>query len=436
MELAFSPDFPAWICYAVVLATGLFVARRKVTSLPALSGIDSPPVWYFWRTWQLVLLYTLVPILLFWVLDRSESIHDTSLFAALLVAIGYERLMSGKDTTVTVSDSLRSFWSPLQTYAEKVTTIIQRQMKQEDEQFNRRVLDCVMSDQQRMDKLKALAEQLAADPALLQQQITKVSGQGNATDYVRDRQTRIWYAEVTGSQTYNDDELRQRLLLEKGIIDKRLYRARPRNRSRWMAGGAWSLIAVIVASLFLAFDDPKQWSRYDLWRIGKSHSTNADVYRTRESLGQHLKDANMGAPTFRALAALLRDPALKIERADVVLALLLENRCAAEDHNIPLAIQLVDALKAQNIDARNRVHQALVYMAPPQRLTDDLRNWNPSAGDSLIELERRRDEWREFWRNLDGRPMCNQVWLKEPIRMVPVQPRQKVAPPDTEGGAP
>jgi hypothetical protein len=66
------------------------------------------------------------------------------------------------------------------------------------------------------------------------------------------------------------------------------------------------------------------------------------------------------------------------------------------------------SLRTANVDARSRVHSALLYLAD-QRLRgapenkeavaqlDSLRKWKPGESDSVTELAARIDDWRRFF---------------------------------------
>ncbi len=90
MDLAISPDLSALCCYTIVAIVGAWVAGRQIAG--RLSGI--PGLWLEWRTYLLFMLYTAVPLAMFWLLDRGGAIADTSVFAAVLVGLGYQQIIS------------------------------------------------------------------------------------------------------------------------------------------------------------------------------------------------------------------------------------------------------------------------------------------------------------------------------------------------------
>ena len=86
-----SPDVPAFYCYLIVVVAGFFVARAHVNERLK----DYPDHWAFLSAWLLFLAYWAMPPLLFWLLDYTSAVQDTSLFAAFVVAFGYRQLFAG-----------------------------------------------------------------------------------------------------------------------------------------------------------------------------------------------------------------------------------------------------------------------------------------------------------------------------------------------------
>ena len=79
MDLGVSPDIEAFWSYLIVLVLGVFVAYRQVAT--RLEGFKD--VWLVADTWILFFAYLAIPLGLFWLLDRTDAVKDSSLFAAL-----------------------------------------------------------------------------------------------------------------------------------------------------------------------------------------------------------------------------------------------------------------------------------------------------------------------------------------------------------------
>jgi hypothetical protein len=425
MELAFSPDLPAWICYGAVLLVAMFVAWRKVsTGLRAVAGQDTPPIWHFSRTWLLLTCYVAVPLLLFWLLDRTEAIHDTSFFAALIVAIAYERIMAGEHDSLKVGNGIQGMWSPFQKFIERTRDAILKQLQRAAARFDRYVVEFVLADTQRLTALETLASSLAQDLPALQEQTGQLQPIG-ASRQSDERRVLLLYAEVHGSEAYAHQDEWQSLLYRKGVIDRRTYWRSPRVRSRIAAIVGVVLTLMVLLSTIRALDHANTWNIYYLWRLSKANVTQSDLHRTNTSLGQHLATEELGPKTFGALTALLQSPELTVDRSDVTLALLVENRCSAGRLGVPLSTKLVDSLRTSNVDIRDRINQVLVFLAPGSQLSAELAAWNPTKGDAVVDLELRVNQWRAFWTERGDVVSCDRSWRKLPVLTLPVQPVDK-----------
>ena len=93
MDLSFSPDIDASLCYLVVLFFGLLSGWREVIAQPNVR--DTFVIWGRPVTWLLFFIMAVSPALMFWMLDRVGALHDTSLIAAAIVGIAYTQIVQG-----------------------------------------------------------------------------------------------------------------------------------------------------------------------------------------------------------------------------------------------------------------------------------------------------------------------------------------------------
>src|SRR5262245_40622286 len=123
MDLSVSPDLPAYACYGLVVFLGAFTAYVQISK--RLAGMEG--AWFLPRTWLLFALYIFVPVGLFWLLDRTGATTDTSFFAAIFIAIGYERIIAGGNQTIRAPGELSQVWTPFLAYADSVAQVVIRQ---------------------------------------------------------------------------------------------------------------------------------------------------------------------------------------------------------------------------------------------------------------------------------------------------------------------
>src|SRR5712692_6753660 len=158
-----SPDIPAFVCYAIVLLVGMTVARATVNNLLN----DYPDRWSFAGTWFLFLAHLVLPVVLFWFLDYTGAIQDTSLFAALLVAAGYQQIFAGAVQGIVMPGQTPALWRPFEAWVKKVSERIATRNKQYRDQFNEIVKTHLAADSARLGKFEELVLERSADPAKL-----------------------------------------------------------------------------------------------------------------------------------------------------------------------------------------------------------------------------------------------------------------------------
>lgn len=76
-DRGFSPDFEAYICYLVLIIVASISARKNISKVQ----VSSYGIWRIGRTWMLLLIYVSISVVLFWLLDRTNAVHDTSIVA-------------------------------------------------------------------------------------------------------------------------------------------------------------------------------------------------------------------------------------------------------------------------------------------------------------------------------------------------------------------
>jgi hypothetical protein len=94
---------------------------------------------------------------LFWFLDRSNAIHDTSLFAAILIGIGYQQILSGELASIRPAGDISKVWQPFTAWADHVADRIRNRILRNEALFDERLLDVVRSDPAKLDSLRELA---------------------------------------------------------------------------------------------------------------------------------------------------------------------------------------------------------------------------------------------------------------------------------------
>jgi len=424
MELNVSPDLEAYYCYAIVMLVGALVAagqiRQRIGELPG--------IWLIGRTWWLFALYVAIPFALFWLLDRTGAVSDTSFFAAVLVGFGYERIITGGSqpggATLQAPTGMSQFWTPFTAYADRIAAVVRNQAARKRSRLAEQVISFVAADTARVALLEGLAKRFASNVQSLEDRLRAIDGtsETRGATAAAEARTRELYNRMLALP---DAHL---LMKDEGVITGMFY-------WRYVKGlNAIAKIAIVVlvigVAALQAFLPSEQRVResladYYVWPISKTNSTSTDQFRARQELYalMHPK-SDASAQTARAgssspqevaaaatksppgitdyttekLVMLLRQPGLPMERVDLVLQILLENRDTVVG-NPRMPQRLAEALRSINVDARTRVHESLKFLVEYCKDAPDpgLMAWPSAKGDATADLERKIRAWRDYW---------------------------------------
>ena len=183
-----SPDVPAYVCYAIIVVFGIVVAVGTINRL--LEGY--PDHWAFASTWGLFAAHAAVPVILFWLLDYTGAIHDTSILAAILVALGYRQIFTGSVQGVTLPGQAAGFWKPFEAWVAAVADRIGTKQKLYLDRFDEKVRFLIFTDPQRMASLETLVLSISQDVPALQTGLAAIPATGNAEADRRRRLDMLW----------------------------------------------------------------------------------------------------------------------------------------------------------------------------------------------------------------------------------------------------
>ncbi len=217
MDMNVSPDLEAFCCYGLVLLLGLAVAWSQVSGrLGKLPG-----QWIMVNTWLLFFAYTFVPVLLFWFLDRTNAVHDTSLFAAVLVGFGYQQILTGSLGSIRAPGDVSKFWQPFGIWADSISDRIRERIIVNSSQFDERLLSTIRTDDAKFAALKAVALVHVPDANLLDQSLGTIAANQNVLGDtgVRAKQASLLYETLQQSSPQQFEYL----LYKNDVIPKRWY---------------------------------------------------------------------------------------------------------------------------------------------------------------------------------------------------------------------
>jgi hypothetical protein len=387
MELSVSPDLEAFYCYGLVLLIGLLVAWSQVSKrLGRLPG-----QWIMVNTWLLFFAYTFVPVLLFWFLDRTNAVHDTSLFAAILVGFGYRQILSGSVGSIRVSGDVSKFWQPFGAWADSISDRIRERIKLNNSQFDERLLATITTDDTKFATLKAITMTHTADPSALDQSLQAIERNkpvlGDAG--VRAKQASFLYQNLQQSSPQQFEYL----LNKNDVISKKWYLW---YAQEWRSKTTAIVVAVALLACVLGavwrLGTPLNYARYYVWRLHKDNASDYDRFRSRTKLLGYVATT---PSIYSQLTHLLKVPNLPVKTADNILGLLVETRQSAAKNKVDLQSLLVDALRTENPDIRMRIHKVLLYLARERGATvpAELENWQSDPKQSAVDIDKITEQW-------------------------------------------
>lgn len=411
MEPIASPDVPAYVCYLIVLVVGLLVGITRVNRLMA----SSPGRWRFFQTWMLFGAYALVPPFLFWFLDFTNALHDTSIVGALVVSLGYRQILSGEMKGVAAASPASRLWSPLEAWANQVRERIVTKSKLHSDRFNEEVRAQLAEKPDCVEALVALAYQSARSAGERDQLTAGLAAlaaepkPGDLADdaFARIRIRRKVELAIHALRIANSEDYGY-LLVQHKLVSQWEYRLWLGNLQAHLTQGiVVCLLFGLIGWSVWSFFRPANLLCYHQWRFVKASATEPDRYRTYEFIEKRLAAATNDA----AVAALL-DPLTRWLRYREVSRQLAEDvlRLVVHHHDlkrnrvtIPV---LVDALRTENPDVRLRILEKLKALQSldysPFPLDADLARWVPSKTESVEKVEEKRQKFFTWWNQAKG----------------------------------
>ena len=431
-----SPDTPAYWCYFLVLSLGLLGARANLNELLKLHRDR----WAFLSTWLLFGMYVLVPPFLFWFLDYTAVVRDTSLFAALIVALGYRQIFSAGVQGILMPGETAKLWVPIQKWADQLADRIGTKQSNQKERFDEKVWDYLAADGQREAGLRGLAWFYSKAPDALATELQAIAAlppdpsmSQPAWDTLQTR--RRVRALLNDLRKAKPDDFGFYLLKRKLIpwSGYQVWLGAAKSRAiAWLMTGLLMALLLLGALGFRNSGAAQLW--YHQWRLTKSNASELDRIRSLDYLVDQLGRVAQGNPSpgtssasgFLANFRHLWSPQIPPPKPDAALQpvlrplewsevpqtfvqnverLIMRSRSEAlQDVLVPL---LIRKLYTPNPDVRLRIHQILLYFRKsdfPGSLgkskdSDALEKWIPNKDESPTKVDEYVRLWELSWKN-------------------------------------
>src|SRR5882724_67175 len=284
-----SPDVPAYVTYALVLVFGTIVAAHTVNRLLG----SQPDRWAFAPTWLVFLVHAILPAALFWFLDYTGALNDTSIFAALLVAFGYRQIFAGGVQGITMAGQTPALWKPFEAWVNQIVDRISDRNRMYIERFSDAVQAHIAESPERFKDFKSLVLTHSNDAAAVGKALANLPSTGDdAAD--RRQQIGLMWMDLRQSRA----KLYGWLLYQQHIVPwGRYWLWLSKGRAKLFTIAIVGTLVVIVAGsvIWLTRDDiggTRQqiaWLQYHKWRFLKANATERDRWRSREYLMGELR---------------------------------------------------------------------------------------------------------------------------------------------------
>jgi len=385
-----SPDVPAYVSYLLVVLFGAITARATLND--RLAG--QPDRWAFLDTWVLFAAHVVVPVLLLWFLDYTDAVHDTSLFAALLVAFGYRQIFSGSVQGIALPGQTSALWVPFDRWVNRVADRIATANKRYRDRFDEVVRSYLSGNAMRLTKFETVARERSKDEPALAQALSTLRAQ--APPGVEHKIADLLLKDLRVAEPLQYGYL----LYRRDVLSLPMYwRWSQTGRSKLMTGAF--IVACVVGSVVIWRSvNSKEWSdRYHQWRFAKANATDLDRSRSYGYLSRRLDSADVDGELIEPLLRPLQYAGITAEQTDRVLRLVTYHRNAGVNRlAMPL---LVESLHTENPDVRLRVHQTLSAVQAADyaatAIPDKVANWVPARSDSVASVDERARAWSDWW---------------------------------------
>lgn len=407
-DLGFSPDVEAYICYLTLIVVSGISAAVNIYQM--LGSIPRRGIWTIGRTWFLFGLYILIPVALFWLLDRTSAISDTSLLSAILVGFSYDQIMRNQITSISVATKVSTLLKPLQTWAEEAAKRVRLRLKNNDALAKEKLFTVLEKDNKKFEvfaqlvysktdrklKLGEKLDEIANSPPSLSVFANKPPADFNLYRYA---QIQILYDELRLSKP---DTFEYFLKKEK-IIGKERYWWK-KHGGKVVAGLFIVLFVGILAGGYFLFNIQGVSTTYYRWRLYKPNTTAVDQHRALSYFSAWIDTTKTPQKALDNLHHALSSPQIALVSIERILFLVRTKRdTLSQQQEVDF---LLKALSIERPEVRSRVHETMEFLAGQWGYEVDpgLHDALPDASASLLKVEEFITDWEKFWKSPTKKP--------------------------------
>ena len=244
-----------------------------------------------------------MPVALFWFLDFTTAIHDTSLFAALVVAFAYRQIFAGGVPGIKMVGQSAAVWKPFEAWVTQSVNRITTRNKLYADRFDDTVRSLIAGTPAKMAAFKTLMLAKSARRVQMMVDLATLTPTGDAEADTRIKLDMMW-----SDFRRSEPDLYGWLLYKRGIVGWwRRWMWLDNGRSKITLVVVLFIVAASLAGAFIWFSSgPAGSSRienaslvYHRWRILKANVTERDRWRSRDYLVRKLRE--LGAAPIKTV---------------------------------------------------------------------------------------------------------------------------------------
>lgn len=373
-------DVSAWICYLIIAVIGAIVSFYHVNS--KLYGAKI--LWLRVELWVVYFLYILFPLTLFWLLDASGEVKDTSLLWAVLIALVYRKILAGESDKIKAPDVLAGYWVSLESLIEKLIENWGDSVHNFN-QWQHRAIQRRLSEanHDKLAHLIAFAQRM--NIPVSDTMLATIASGGQV-----DRQEMAALSEQTymaAMKKYRNDIpdifVEEKVLSMWEVIFHCKFQLRQVITSSLftviLASSTYFLIQVVRSDSFHPELD------YYVWRLGKSNTSEKDVHRNCRQIIKLMKSKDMALHKKQYLVNNLLNKLYSVditaERAQKIAKIFIEMKDYIHNKE-QFLVDLAEILRSERIEIRVIVQSNLLFLA---------QSYDKTIPNSLLNAEVSKD---------------------------------------------
>ena len=359
-------DVSAWICYLVIAVIGAGVSFVHISSKSG--GIS---FWLHPPLWLVFCIYVAVPLALFWVLDATGELKDTSLILAILIGLIFRSVLGGTDSQFKAPSAVSGIWISLEKIIDSITAKL-AEKEHKYKAWKRRKIQRIITELRDKKRIRELCKFAVRKGEVLPRNINQeLSDLDKEISLSRkeliDLADQVYFETVKEHKT---ESIVAQIFNEEMVLSWFEANVSCKFYWPWVAKNGLILTAIVTAGYF-AYEPIKSTSLhpeldYYSWRVGKTATSKKDLHRSMRSIVSVLTNKNNDDPYKQYLVDELLDELygvdISADRAKIISQLLRESRANIPDRQL-LRTKLSSILRSDRIEIRVIVQDVLTFLA-------------------------------------------------------------------------